>query len=382
MAQKKLLIVAGEASGDLHGSSLIKSILDIDHSIRLYGIGGSRMQSLGFNAVFDSKDLSVVGIVEVLAKLPAIKKAFDRLKNILDNDRPDAVVLIDYPDFNLRFAKEVKKRNIPIVYYISPQVWAWRKGRVKKIVRLVDKMLVIFPFEVSIYKDAGLDVEYVGHPLVDEVKCSLSKKEARERLEIEYDKKVIAIAPGSRMSEISRIMPEILGAAKILKREIPDIEFILPLANTLARDWIESFFKDIPVKIFENKMYEVMRASDIAIVASGTATLETALLETPMVVVYKVSPITYWIGRMLVHVDNISLANIVAGRRVVPELIQNDARPNKIADEVLNILKNTDIYNNMTAGLKTVREKLGKGGASKNAAEAILKTLNDKGSRG
>ncbi|MBI5892128.1 MAG: lipid-A-disaccharide synthase [Deltaproteobacteria bacterium] len=379
---KKLLIVAGEASGDLHGSNLIKSILEIDPSIRLYGIGGSRMQSLGFNAVFDSKDLSVVGIVEVLAKLPTIKKAFDRLKNILDNDMPDAVVLIDYPDFNLRFAKEVKKRNIPVVYYISPQVWAWRKGRVKKIVRLVDKMLVIFPFEEKIYKDAGLDVEYVGHPLVDEVKCSLSKKEARERLEIEYDKKVIAIAPGSRESEISRIMPEILGAAKILKREIPDIEFILPLANTLTRDFIERFLKDIPIKIFENKMYEVMRASDIAIVASGTATLETALMETPMVVVYKVSPITYWIGRMLVHVAHISLANIVAGKRIVPELLQNDANPSKIADEVLNILKNTDIYNNMTAGLKTVREKLGKGGASKNAAEAILKTLNDKGSRG
>ena len=378
MVQKKLLIVAGEASGDLHGSNLIISILRIDPSVKTYGIGGIRMTSLGFQSVFDAANLAVVGLTEVISKFPVIKSAFDKLKDTIDKDRPDLVVLIDYPDFNLRFAKKVKKRGIPVIYYISPQVWAWRKGRVKKIAKLVDKMLVIFQFEEKIYKDAGVDVEYVGHPLVDEVKCGLSRIEARQVLGIDKDNVVVAIAPGSRTSEISRLMPVILDAAVIIKREIPSAMFILPLAGTLERRSVERFFnnKEIPVKIFEKRMYEVIAASDAAIVASGTATLETALLKTPMVVVYKVSPVTYWIGKALVNVDNISLVNIIAGRKVVPELIQGDANPERIAGEVLNILKNAHISNRMTEDLKMVREKLGKGGASKKSAEIIYRMLS------
>ena len=378
MVQKKLLIVAGEASGDLHGSNLIISILRIDPSVKTYGIGGIRMTSLGFQSVFDAANLAVVGLTEVISKFPVIKSAFDKLKDTIDKDRPDLVVLIDYPDFNLRFAKKVKKRGIPVIYYISPQVWAWRKGRVKKIAKLVDKMLVIFPFEEKIYKDAGVDVEYVGHPLVDEVKCELSRIEARQVLGIDKDNVVVAIAPGSRTSEISRLMPVILDAAVIIKREIPSAMFILPLAGTLERRSVERFFnnKEIPVKIFEKRMYEVIAASDAAIVASGTATLETALLKTPMVVVYKVSPVTYWIGKALVNVDNISLVNIIAGRKVVPELIQGDANQERIAGEVLNILKNAHISNRMTEDLKMVREKLGKGGASKKSAEIIYRMLS------
>jgi len=378
MVQKKLLIVAGEASGDLHGSNLIISILRIDPSVKTYGIGGIRMTSLGFQSVFDAANLAVVGLTEVISKFPVIKSAFDKLKDTIDKDRPDLVVLIDYPDFNLRFAKKVKKRGIPVIYYISPQVWAWRKGRVKKIAKLVDKMLVIFQFEEKIYKDAGVDVEYVGHPLVDEVKCGLSRIEARQVLGIDKDNVVVAIAPGSRTSEISRLMPVILDAAVIIKREIPSAMFILPLAGTLERRSVERFFnnKEIPVKIFEKRMYEVIAASDAAIVASGTATLETALLKTPMVVVYKVSPVTYWIGKALVNVDNISLVNIIAGRKVVPELIQGDANQERIAGEVLNILKNAHISNRMTEDLKMVREKLGKGGASKKSAEIIYRMLS------
>lgn len=372
---KKLLIIAGEASGDLHGSNLIKSILETDSSIKLYGIGGSRMQAFGFNAVFDSKNLSVVGIVEVLAKLPVIKKAFDKLKALLDNDRPDAVVLIDYPDFNLRFAKEAKKRNIPVIYYISPQVWAWRRGRVKKIAKLVDKMLVIFPFETAVYRDAGIDVEYVGHPLIDEADISFSKREAREKLGIADNSTVVAIAPGSRMVEVSRIMPEAAAAAEIIKREFPDVEFVLPLANTLKHDSVKCFLKDIPVMIFENRMYDVMKASDIAIVASGTATLETALCETPMIVIYKVSPLTYWLGKILINLNYISLVNIVAEKKVVPELIQWDAKPDNISREVLKILKDKEIYNNMLAGIKAVKEKLGRCGASERAAQIILNLI-------
>ncbi|MBI5681791.1 MAG: lipid-A-disaccharide synthase [Deltaproteobacteria bacterium] len=374
---KKLLIVAGEASGDLHGANLIKSILEIDPKVRLYGIGGSRMQSLGFNAVFDTRELAVVGIVEVLSKLHTIKKAFNKLKALLEDDSPDIVILIDYPEFNLRFAKEVKKKGIPVIYYISPQVWAWRKGRVKKIARLVDKMLVIFPFEVDIYKDAGMDVEYVGHPLVDEVRCKFSRNEARKHLDIQENKTIIAVAPGSRMSEIRNLSQAIMGAVRMIKREIPDAEFILPLANTLDRRVVESFFHaaDIHIKIFENSMHEVVLAADAAIVASGTATLETAILETPMVVIYKVSPLTYWFGRILINLDCVSLVNIVANKKVVPELIQWNANPDNIAHEILKILKDKEIYNNILAGLQTVKERLGRGGASKRAAEIIYETL-------
>ncbi|HLA50849.1 MAG TPA: lipid-A-disaccharide synthase, partial [Thermodesulfobacteriota bacterium] len=224
-----ILIIAGEASGDLHGSNLIKALQEIDPALKFYGVGGKKMKGAGFIAIEDSKNLAVVGISEVILKLGRLYAAFNKLKKALDEKRPDCVVLIDFPDFNIHVAKEAKKRGIPVIYYISPQVWAWRRGRVKKIARLVDKMLVVFLFELDIYKKAGMDVDYVGHPLAGIVSCRLSKEDALSSLSMGHGR-VVALLPGSRRHEVERLLPIMLEAAAIIKREIKDIQFILPLA--------------------------------------------------------------------------------------------------------------------------------------------------------
>lgn len=372
-----ILIVAGEASGDLHGSNLIKALKKIDPALTFYGIGGERMKSLGFNAIEDSRELAVVGISEVIFKLVRLYAAFNKLKKALDEKRPDVVVLIDFPDFNLHFAGEAKKRGIPIVYYISPQVWAWRKGRVKKIARLVDKMLVIFPFEVDIYKKAGVDVEYVGHPLTATVSCQLSKNDALAGLGIaQYP--TVALLPGSRRHEIARLLPVMLEAAAMIKKEIKDVQFILPAAETIEDNFLKGFMSsNTQVKIIRGKLYESLKASDAAIVVSGTVTLETALMEIPMIIIYKLSFLTAVVGRIFVHVDNVGLPNIVAGRSIAPELIQENATPWAIAENTLKILKDKNERDKIISGLKEVVRKLGNRDASKRAAEVIYKVIKD-----
>lgn len=376
-----ILIVAGEASGDLHGSNLIKALKEIDPALRFYGVGGEKMKGAGFSAIEDSKNLAVVGISEVIFKLGRLYAAFNKLKNTLDENRPDVVVLIDFPDFNLRFAKEAYKRGIPVIYYIGPQVWAWRRGRVKKIARLVDKMLVVFPFELDIYKKAGMDVDYVGHPLAGIVSCRLSKEDALSGLNMGHGP-VVALLPGSRRHEVERLLPVMLEAAAIIKREIKDIQFILPLSDTVDETFVRGIITKSEIRnpkyeitVVSGRLYEVLKASDAAIVASGTATLETALMEVPMVIVYKVSILTSIIGRMLVGVDYIGLPNIVAGKWVVPELIQENARPELIAKEILKFLGDRGTRNRVISELKEIGKKLGSGDASKKAAEEIYKIV-------
>ena len=377
---KNILIVTGEASGDLHGSNLVKELLAIDPSLRVYGVGGKKMREVGSEIIFDAGELAVVGISEVLRKAPSIFKAYRTLKKTLDSDRPDLVVLIDYPGFNLRFAKEVKKRGIPIVYYISPQVWAWRMGRSRKIAELVDKMLVIFPFEVPIYQKYKMDVAYVGHPLLDEFDCRFSKDEIRGNFNLDAEATTIALIPGSRCEEITRLLPVMYEAAKIIKEKIPDAQFVLPIANTLDLQFVRGFIEDgsVPVKIVEDNFYQVLAISDGAIVTSGTATLEVAFMAVPMVIIYKVSPLTYIIGKSLVKMDYISLPNIVAGKKIVPELIQKDASPERIANEVLSIFESENYCEEMKTKLQKVRGVLGKGGASERAANMVYGML-DKG---
>ncbi|MBI3399246.1 MAG: lipid-A-disaccharide synthase [Deltaproteobacteria bacterium] len=389
-----IFIVAGEASGDLHGSNLIKSLKEIDQSLVFYGIGGEKMKSLGFDAIEDSRELAVVGISEVFLKLGRLFTAFNKLKKALDERRPDVVVLIDYPDFNLHFAREAKKRRIPVIYYIGPQVWAWRKGRVKKIARLVDKMLVVFPFEVDIYQKAGVDVEYVGHPLSATVSSQFSKDGALAEFGMAQCQ-TVALLPGSRRDEVNRLLPVMLEAAAIIKREIKDIQFILPLADTIEQVFVEDIIRDVGceksffrlpsptscLRIVSGRLYEALRASDAAIVASGTATLETALMEIPMVIVYKLSFLTAIIGRIFVHIDDVGLPNIVAGRRIVPELIQEYATPSAIAENILRILKDKGEREKMISELKEVGKRLGKVDASRNAAEKIYKVTTQNSKR-
>ena len=378
---KKILIVAGEASADLHGSNLIKAIKELNPNIHFYGIGGEKIRGLGVDVLFDSSSMAVVGVMEVFSKLRTILKALRELKRSLDIYHPDLVILIDYPDFNLYLAKFAKKRGIPVLYYISPQVWAWRGGRVKKIARLVNKMLVILPFELRFYEKERLDVEFVGHPLIDIVKPELSKKDALKRFGLDKDKMTIGLLPGSRKSEVKLLLPEMLKAAEILEEKLGNLQFVLPVASTIDKidiDRIISKRKNyLKINVITSNIYDAINISRVVIVASGTATLEAAIMNSPMVIIYKVSPLTYLIGKLLVRIENIGLVNVVAGRRVVPELIQSNVTPERIANEVIEIFGNNELYFTIKNELAWVKEKLGSPGASLRAAGIVENMFGD-----
>lgn len=367
---KTVMIVAGEASGDMHGAHLVREMLSIDPALKFYGIGGNKLRGEGVRLLADASEMAVVGLTEVISKLGRILKIMRMMKRSLDEQRPDLVILIDYPDFNLPLARAAKKKGIKVFYYISPQVWAWRKGRIGQIKQTVNRMAVILPFEVDTYGKEGFQVDYVGHPLLDMVKTDYSKTDLRKKFGL-ADKITVGILPGSRMSEVAKLLPELLRAAKIMQKEIPEIQFVLPLADTLEEKAVKDFMSssDVNVKIISGQTYEVVSCADLALVASGTATLETALLKIPMVIVYKISMLSYMIGRMIVDVNNIGLANIVAGKTVVPELIQNDACGERIAREALAILKNENRKQEIIKELTAVRARLGEPGAAGRAAQ-------------
>ncbi len=369
------MIVTGEASGDLHGSQLVAVLRNLSPETRIFAMGGEKMRMAGAEILVDSTSLAVVGATEVFSRFGAIIKALRCLKAFVREEKPSLVILIDFPDFNFRLARTAKKHKRPILYYISPQVWAWRSGRVKSMARWVKKVAVIFPFEVPLYERAGIPVEFVGHPLMD----YWAMEEAQEGVGGEEREKypgdpLIALLPGSREMEVSSLLPEMLRAAQLLLQERPQTRFILPLANTIRRKDIQKYLpEDFPsLTIVEGKTYEAIRAAELAVVASGTATLETAILGRPMVVVYRVSPFSYWIGRALIRVNWIGLVNIVAGRKIVPELIQKEARGEKIYAEVLKILKEPGYREAMLSGFEEVRQKLGGPGAAARVAQMAL----------
>jgi lipid-A-disaccharide synthase len=368
---KTVMIVAGEASGDMHGANLVREMLKINPALSFYGIGGNKLKEEGVQLLASASGMAVVGLTEVVSKLGKILKIMGMMKRSLDERRPDLVILIDYPDFNLRLANAAKKRGIKVFYYISPQVWAWRKGRIGQIKKTVDKMAVILPFEVDTYGREGFAVNYVGHPLLDMVKLNYSKQELRKKFGLAGDKITIGIMPGSRPSEVKKLMPELMRAAEILKNEMPDVQFVLPLADTLEEATVTdiiSKFK-VKVKIISGHTYDVISCADLALVASGTATLETGLLGVPMIIVYKISLLSYFIGRLIVDVKNIGLVNIIAGKTIVPELIQGDACGERIAREALAILKNEGKKQEIIKELEAIRAKLGEPGAAIRAAQ-------------
>ncbi len=368
---KTIMIVAGEASGDMHGANLVREMLRIDPTLNFYGIGGKKMKEEKVQILADASDMAVVGLTEVISKLGNIFKIMNMMKRSLDERRPDLVILIDYPDFNLPLAKAARKRGIKVFYYISPQVWAWRRGRIGKIKKTVNKMAVILPFEVDTYAREGFTVNYVGHPLLDLVKANYSKQESKKKFGLVENKITIGILPGSRLSEVEKLMPELLRAAEILKKEMPDIQFVLPLADTLEEKNVAEIISRFSLKIdvIAGHTYEVISCTDLVLVASGTATLETALLNVPMVIVYKISPLSYVIGRLFIRVKNIGLVNIIAGKTIVPELIQKDASGEHIAEEALSILRNKDRNQKMVKELEAVRAKLGEPGAAIRSAQ-------------
>jgi lipid-A-disaccharide synthase len=380
MMARRVMIIAGEPSGDLHGSGVVRELKRQQPDVEVYGVGGDGMAGAGMELIFHIRDLSFMGFVEILKHLPTIRKVNAALESLLEHRRPDVLVLIDYPGFNLRFSKLAKRRGVKILYYISPQVWAWGKRRVKKMKRLIDKMFVVFPFETEIYQRVGIPVEFVGHPLLEVIAGGGRDVEFREKLGVRGDGKLLGLFPGSRMQEVERIFPVMLEAASVV-RSTTGCEIGVGVAPTvplslydgLLRSSIESASAD-SIHLVSGATYELMRNADLAFVTSGTATLETACFGTPMVVVYRTSFTTYWIGRLLITLKNIALVNIVAGRPVVPELIQRDLTPERLVAEARRILENHSVEARMRSELMQVREKLGTPGASRRVAEQVLRS--------
>jgi lipid-A-disaccharide synthase len=375
--KKTIMIIAGEASGDMHGANLVREMLKMNPELSFYGIGGKRLQEEGVELLADASSMAVVGMTEVISKLGTILKTMSEMKKSLDERKPDLVILIDYPDFNLPLAKAAKQRGIKVFYYISPQVWAWRKSRIKQIKKNVSKMAVILPFEVEFYREEGFEVNYVGHPLLDMIKNDFPKQASRKKVGLAENQTTIALLPGSRVSEIRQLLPEMLSAAEILQQSITDVQFVLPLAETLEEKTVTEFIakSNINIKVIPGNTYEVISAADLALVASGTATLETALLGVPMVIVYKISLISYCIGRVFVSVKNIGLVNIIAGKTIVPELLQGDANGKRIAAEALSILKSEEKMNATIKELSDIRAKLGEPGAAIRTAQLAINML-------
>ncbi len=363
-ARRAILMVAGEASADLHGSLVVERLKERDPDLLIFGIGGPLMEAKGFVSIVKSSEISVMGLTEVLLALPRIFRAGRRLLAAADEYQPAAAILLDLPDFNLRLAPALKRRHIPILYYISPQVWAWRRGRIKKIRRLVDKMLVILPFEEELYKSYNVPVSFVGHPLVEEQDNLPDKAAARRKLELPAAGQVVALLPGSRKSEINRHLGRLLAAARILanKPDIGPLTFVIPMATKELSGSIKALtaeYNDLDLHLVDGEAQSVILASDVAAVCSGTATLQTALLGCPLVVFYRLSAISYFLLARLVKVAAISLVNLIAGHQVVDELIQNEFTPLALASRLSELLQNKEHYRAMQEELLRLKWRLG-----------------------
>ncbi|MDD4910591.1 MAG: lipid-A-disaccharide synthase [Candidatus Omnitrophica bacterium] len=374
MADKKIMIVAGEASGDMHAAHLIKALRELEPSAQFSGLGGERMEQAGARVYYDLTRIAVVGFQEVLRNLGKFRGAFKLFLKEARAIRPDCVVLVDYPGFNLALAKQLKRLKIRTVYYISPQVWAWHRGRVKAIRKFVDKMLVVFRFEKEFYEEEGIEAEYVGHPLLDIVRPSMNKEEAFTRLCLSFKRITVALLPGSRQQEVKKLLPVMLEAAKLINKTIPPTQFVILRSEAVAKEIFEGAISrsGLRVSLLEGNTYDGINIADFCIVASGTATLEVAIMERPMVVVYKTSLLTSFIARCLVRIPDIALVNVVAGGRIVPELIQSDATAQKIAKESVGILSDPERIISIRRQLQEIKEMLKPYGAAQRAAKIIV----------
>jgi lipid-A-disaccharide synthase len=376
---RTVLLVAGEASGDMHGASLVDALRRADPSIEVYGIGGERLRRAGMHILVDTATVATMGFVEIFGTIRHLLSAYRRLKRFMAERRPDLVVLIDYPEFNLLLAKRAKALGLRVFYYISPQVWAWRRGRVRKIADRVDRIGVVFPFEEELYNESaslagnGRVAHFVGHPLLDLVRPSRSAAETRARYGLDADKPLLAVLPGSRRKEIRPLLPPALETAQRLARE--GWQAAIALAHTLSRDDLLEAAGGTPIDfpVVEDDTYNLVHAADVVLVASGTATMETALLERPMAIMYRVSPLTYAIGRMLVNIDRIGMPNIVLGRAVFPELIQGDASADNMVAAVRQIAARREEF---TEALRELRGKLGEPGAAERAARLAVELMS------
>ena len=372
------LIIAGEASGDLHGAKLVQALLDAYPKARFTGMGGGRMRDAGVNTLFGIERMGAVGLVEIFSDFGHYFGAYRALMKEIASLKYTAVILIDYPTLNLRLAKHSRKHSCPVYYFISPQIWAWRKGRIKDIRKSVHKMFVVLPFEEKMYQEAGVDAEFLGHPFIDVVHPTRTRGDSLEKFALDSHKKIVGLLPGSRMNEITSLLDEILLAAEKVKKEMGECQFLLPVADTIDPVLIQKKLGSNPldIKILKGETYNVMNTCDALIIASGSATLEAGIIGCPMVIIYKLSPLTYWLALMLINTPYYGLINIVAGESVVPELIQSKANAENIAAEILKFLKNPEYCQEVQNRLLLVRKNLGRPGVMKAVAASMVDSLS------
>jgi lipid-A-disaccharide synthase len=376
MPKPTIMIVAGERSGDIYGAGLARALLARLPGLEVFGCGGDALREAGADTVVDAHGISLVGITEIVSGMPRVYRAFHRLLEEVDRRHPQLAILIDFPDFNLRMARQLKKRKVPVVYFVSPQVWAWRKRRVQKLKARIAKMIVIFDFEEEIYRRAGVPVEYVGHPLVDMVRPHVTREQFFAKVNLDAAVPTVALLPGSRKQEVARLLPVMLDAATRLTLR-HQLQFLVAVAPTIDPAWIESAILECyvgraTVRSAMHATYDALQYADVAVVASGTATLEAALRERPMVVVYRVSPLTWLVGKLLVDVPFYSMVNILAHRRIVPELMQRDFNAANVVARVEYLLEHAEARDAMIQGFRALRPRLGPGGAIERAADAVV----------
>jgi len=371
---KKIFISVGEASGDMHASQLVKYIKNKNPNIEFAGLGGKLMNEQGVKIFFDPTSFAVVGFIEVLKNILFFRKIFFNFIKLAEQEKPDLIILVDYPGFNLRLAKELKRRGFKIAYYISPQIWAWGKNRIKTIRESVDKMIVFFDFEEELYKKNGIKVEFVGHPLIEQTTPSLTKEIFFKTYDLSNDSLVICLLPGSRNSVVEKILPILLKSCEHIHKEIPQAQFFILISPTVNVAIYHHYIKksNLPIKLIEDPNYNVLAYSDLGLLASGTATLEAAILNLPMVIVYKISFLSWLFAKFLVKIPYIGLVNVIAKKQIVPEFIQFQARPELIAKEAINIIKNKNRYRAIKEELSKIKTHLGLPGASRRAAESII----------
>jgi lipid-A-disaccharide synthase len=383
-----ILIVAGEASGDAHGARLVAEIRQVLPQAQFVGIGGEALASQGVKLLARAEDLAVVGLTEVAGRLPAVVGALREVGRVLKRRRPALTILIDFPDFIFLVARLAKWHRVPVMYYISPQVWAWRRHRVRTIARLVARMVVIFPFEEDFYRGEGVPVTFVGHPFMETLPDLPPRADLLKGWGLDPARLTLALLPGSRGSEIERHLPTLLAAAKLIGQAVPEVQFLLPLASTAPREMVEETVKSILgggpgdeaavpfLKIIPGQAYAALAAAHLAVVASGTVTVEAALAGTPSIIVYRLAPVTYKVAKLLIRVEHIGMANLLAGEGLYPELIQADLTPERLAKEVLEWLREPQRLEHVRQGLARVVERLGPPGASERAARVAVELIN------
>jgi len=371
--RKEIMLVVGEASGDVHGARLVEALLKRDSELKIFGVAGEQLRRTDFEILFDVSEISGMGLTELFGNLTKIWGAYRVLCRALRERRPALLVLIDFPEFNLRLARLAKRLRVPVLYYVSPQIWAWRRGRVRQIARWVDRMAVIFPFEVPFYKKYGVDVTFVGHPLLETISVREDRASLLTRLGLDPDKTTIALLPGSRRKEVAAHLPVMVDAARALN-QVEDAQFLCVRASTVQSEDLAALrdLREPRIPVVTEARYDAINAADLVWVASGTATLETGLLLKPMVIMYRLSALTYWLARLLVRVNYIGMVNLIAGERLVPELIQNELRPERIVEESEAILRHRETRASIIEKLAALRAKLGVSGASERVADLAL----------